>query len=192
MKRAITPLLLIALLLSGCRSIPVSVSTGRVKGQTFSFIQPRRAVQPGPKNAAHNYNAAIQDAIKTQLSAKGMTYKESDADLTIAYMIVVCSSSVTHSMGAYFGRGQETDQITKRAIKGATKLYKDLDENRKIDAATTHVGALVIDVLDTPSFDLLYRQRALRPMAKDPTDAERKQRIDEVVGEIFAGMKLAR
>ncbi len=191
MKKVMTPILLAALLLSGCRSIPVSVSKGRVKGKTFSFIESREAIKPG-QSAAHGYNAAIQDAIKTQLTAKGMQYAASDGDLTIAYMIVLCSSSSTGSMSTYFGRGQEAKQMMKRANKSAAKLYEELDKNRKIDARTAHVGALVIDVLDTPSFDLLYRETALKAMAKNPTAAERKQRISEVVAEIFEGMRFAR
>lgn len=187
MKNTIIPVLMAGLLLSGCSSIPVSVTDMRVSGDTFSFIKPISGVAAG-QSEAHSYNSTIQAAIKEYLVAKGIKYVQSGGDLTVGYIIVVRSAVTTSAMSNFYGHGPEAEKMLKRAHKGADKLYEELEKSRMIDAANTSVGAMVVDIMDSTEFDLRYREFAVRAMVKTPTDAERKARIKEVIDDIFSDL----
>src|SRR5437867_13192760 len=77
-----------ALVLAGCSSTPTKVDTGPIRARTFSFVNtgPRQA--PANADDRQAIHAMIQEAIKKNLAARGVTRAAAGGDVTVAYLVV--------------------------------------------------------------------------------------------------------
>jgi hypothetical protein len=166
------------------------MSSGAVRalqGKTFSFITPHRAATPG-RSEAHGYNPAIQAGIEKELLRKGLKRVDSGGDITVAYLIAIRSGASTSAVSEFFGHGEETEKLLAQAHKRATKLVKEMDENRMVDSRKFKAAALVIDMVDAKSTDLLFRQSVVRPLLVKPSEAARGKALNQALADIFSNL----
>jgi hypothetical protein len=172
--------------LSACKTIPVDVNEGSIQAKTFSWML-GSAVAATPTGIDVN----VQSAIEAFMAENGVRKVGNGGDITIGYMIIMRTPMSTRTSSGYFGLGTEKDQIRDLAHKRSAELYKAIEKNRNLDHKTIHMAALVIDIVDTGSFELLYRNNTYHSMLKDPTGKQRATRIRDAVDEVFVGLKLS-
>jgi hypothetical protein len=170
-----------AWVLAGCTSTPTSVNTGAVKAQTFSFVKPPAKPYPAYVDPRQEVHTMIQNAITQNLESRGVKRVESGGDLTVAYLVIVGDNVSTRAISSYFGYGRDTPELHEKAQEAYTGTK-----------SPNHFGAgtLLIDLIDTKTYELLQRHHGTRPLLKDlPTDA-RAARIQEVVDEILRDVRI--
>ncbi len=125
-------------------------------------------------------NRMVQDAIAGQLRGHGIRVggEASDADLIIAYMLINQSVSSTTMNADHFGYGRDAGQILERAHE------RGVVENASPDFFQK--GAVVVDLLDARSNELVYRNFAVRDVTETVSDSARKARIEAAVAEAMA------
>jgi hypothetical protein len=183
--KSIIPCLLAAgvVLLAGCSSTPVRVNTGEVKAITFSFVT-GRPMPPDSAEKREQIHRLIQNAITTNLAAKGLGRAPAGGDVFVAYLVIVGNNVSTTDVNDYFGYGRDADALLEKAHeKGA---IESKNPNRFL------AGTLVVDLIDAKSYKLLYRNYAVRPVLRDAPDDVRAERIQEAVDEVLAGVRVGK
>jgi hypothetical protein len=172
--------------LSACRTIPVDVNEGRIRAETFSWMggSAASAIPTG-------IDVDVQSAIEAFMAENGVRKVGKGGGITIGYMIILRTPISSRTSSGHFGLGTEKEQIRALAHKRSRKLYKEIEKNRNLDHKTIQMAALVIDIVDTGSSELLYRNNTYHSMLKDPTGNQRAARIREAVDEVFVGLKLS-
>jgi hypothetical protein len=172
--------------LSACRTIPVDVNEGRIQAETFSWMLGSAAA-----TTPQGIDVNVQSAIEAFMAENGVRKVDKGGDITIGYMIILRTPVTTSTSSGYFGLGTEKEELLNLAHKRANKLYKAIEKNRNMDHRTINTAALVIDIVDTGSSELLYRNSAYRALLKNVTEKQRADRIRETVDEVFTGLKLS-
>jgi hypothetical protein len=167
--------------LAGCSSTPTKVSSGPIRAQTFSFVNPGSKPVPDFADNRQAVHAMIHDAITKNLAAKGIKQVDSGGDLTVGYLLIVGNNGATAAINDYFGYGSDAEALHEKVQDAYTS-----SKNPNYFEA----GTLVIDLSDTKTYKLLKRGYATRPILKDlPPDA-RAARIQEVVDEILRDVRV--
>ncbi len=168
-------LLLAAALLASCSSTPVQVSGGPLKASSFSFVQARPKPATGMMNPDDATHAAIQRALKDQLAARGVAYRPSGGEVTVAYLVILGNNVATTSINDYFGYGRDAEELLNKARQasgGRTDYFE--------------AGSLVLDVLDPATGRLLSREYVVRPLLRTAPAAQREALVREAVGAVLA------
>jgi len=167
-----------ALSLVSC-STGVDMPKGSSKGYTSA-----RLIQRNPNSHAvtdateKQVHGMIQKSISKQFTSKGMTYGSGGADLTVAYMVIYQEPGMTARYDEYFGYGRDGDQIADVAhTRGAL-------ENKRPDFFRQ--AGVVVDVIDSRSHKLVYRNIAKGDVVKGASAGTRTARIDAAVGQALA------
>jgi hypothetical protein len=145
-------LLLAAIMLTACSSVKTHVDKGPVTARSFSFLNTGSRPLPAyaeDRNLAHEM---VQQAIVRNLGARGVTYKPSGGDVTVAYLIVVGNNASTTSLNSYFGYTADSDAFVKKVHAEQTG-----NDTRGYFEA----GTLVIDLID-PTTSKLLQRRSIR------------------------------
>lgn len=160
-------------------STGVDMPKGSSKGYTSARLVQRNPNIPKSTNATENQvNRMIQKSLASQFSANGLTYGKSGADLTVAYMVIYQEPGMTASFEDYFGYGRESDKISDRAhTRGAL-------ENKRPDYFER--AGILIDVIDSRSNKLVYRNFATGDMVRGVSDSTRASRINGAVAQALA------
>ena len=167
--------LLIALpvlaILSGCQSVkqPLGTSEGYT---TFRFIDVGPSGDERFEEPSAERDQITQAKIKEIFEGNGLTYDADNADLIVAYLYIRQNNVSTMVVPTYYGLGHQEiqDYVHKKGVlKGEQREYIDK-------------GAIVIDVIDTDSQKLVYRNWAVRDI-RNATDEDRKPLIEGVVSE---------
>lgn len=170
---------LTAALISGCESI--NMPEGTSEGYSSArFFKAGGEIVPSFVDSDFDINSVIQPAIREEFAKHGITVRETDsepADLVIAYLLLSQSPSTTASIAAYFGYGRASE-ITDKAHKMGVLDRDEMGLYRR--------GAIVIDLLDTRTDELVYRHVAVRDALPNPTDEQRAERIRGAVQEALA------
>ena len=170
-------LALIAAFVCGCSS--VDMPKGTDKGyESARFVKASSATLPYGLEDSPVVNGMVQDAIATQFRGKGFTFGGPSADLIVAYMLIRQTNSSTAMNADHFGHGRDVDAIVGRAHDKGVIKNKSPDE--------FEAGAVVIDILDARSNELVYRNFAKREVIDVVSDEARRQRIDGAVREALA------
>ena len=169
-----------ALAIAGC-STPTQVDTGRVQARTFSFITRKPQASPINGDSYAPIHAMIQEAIVRGLAQKGLSQVPAGGDVTVAYLIITGNNASTASINDYFGSRDDASALHDKAHNAYTG-----SKNPNYFEA----GTLVIDLIDSKTFELLYRHHASRPMLRNPTADVRAARIQEVVDEILSNVRI--
>jgi hypothetical protein len=180
-KFLLSTLLMSALFLAGCSSTPSRVDKGALKVHTFNFINGGIALTPpaaDPRDAVHQM---IQSAIVKDLAAKGLNRVDGAGDVTVAYMVIIGNNVSTEAVTTYFGSGRDDLALHSRA----EDAYSSSKNPNHFEA-----GTLVIDVLDSKTYELLYRNYVVRPIFANTTQTERGQRIQEAVDAALAKLRI--
>ncbi len=168
------------LTLTGCSSTPTRVDEGPVHAQTFSFVNRGR---PTPKFAEGSTQALamIQDAITKNLAAKGVTKVDSGGDITVGFLVIVGNNAQTEAIDDYFGDAEAADALHEKA--------QDAYSSNK-DPNYFQAGTLVIDIIDTKTYKLKLRNYATRQILNNITVEARAERIQAVVDQILAKLRV--
>lgn len=171
--------------LTGCSTSPeqARVSTGSIRANTFSFVNPGRRPAPDGTDNREAVHRMIQGAITQNLAGKGVTRTSSGGDVTVAYLIIVGTHTSTEAVSDYFGYSEDTDKLHMKAHDAYTG-----NGNRSYFEA----GTLVIDVLDGKTNRLLKRNFVTRPRLRNVPVEERSTHIQEAVNAILQDLRIAR
>ena len=127
---------------------------------------------------AVSVNAMIQDAIMSQFETNGFTIGQENADLIVAYLLIIQDNVSTTMIDTHFGYGRSTGKIMDEAHKRGVIKGKRPDKFK--------AGAIVIDLVDRKTNELVYRNYAKRDIIKNISDDKRQKRITEAVNEALA------
>lgn len=176
MKNAVLSLLL-AVSVVGCAS--VDMPKGTSKG--YSSV---RFVDKSPGSGAAfaensvDVNQIIHDAVADNFTAHGFEVGGSDAELIVAYLLILQNNVTTAAIGDYFGYNSDKSALADLAHKEGVIKGR---HREKYEA-----GAIVIDLVDAETQNLVYRNYAKRDIVRELPDDQREQRIHDAVNEALA------
>jgi hypothetical protein len=182
MKRILNFLLAAgAVALAGCSSTPTKVDTGPIQARTFSFVS--RGGKPTPDFADNTQliHAMVQDAITKNLAGRGISRVDNGGDVTVGYLIIVGNNASTTAINDYFGYAADVTALHEKA----QEAYVANNNPNFFEA-----GTLLIDITDSKNFKLLRRGYATRPILRNISDNARAERIQGVVDEILADVRV--
>lgn len=158
----------------------VDMPKGTSKGYQSARLVKRDPGRPAITNATEQQvNGMIQKSIANQFTAKGLAYGKGDADLTVAYLVIYQEPGMTARYDDYFGYGRNPDEISDLAhTRGAL-------ENQRPDYFRQ--AGVVIDVIDSRTHKLVYRNFAKGDVIKGASADTRAARIDAGVAQALAG-----
>jgi hypothetical protein len=164
--------LLLAAVIAGCSSVKTYVNKAPVKGRTFSFLNTGSRDVPSYAEASQQAHAMIQQAIKRNLAAKGLSQAPSGGDVTVAYLVVVGNNSTTTSLNSYFGYTDDSnafvDKIHAQETGNQTRGYFE-------------EGTLVLDFVDPGTSKVLQRRSIQAPVLRNLPAETRSERIQTIV-----------
>lgn len=165
---------LVCLLLLGL--LPCCKTVEQPKGSAHGY-KSARLVRPkavptfaDPQDRA---NHAIQSALASTFRAKGFDVDPGNADLSVAYLIVVQDNVSTRLIDNYFGFGRSSMQIAD--------IAHDRGVIRNNRADYYQAGTVVVDIIDNKTGKLVYRDYATRDVTGDLSDAQLQERANSAV-----------
>jgi len=161
------------LTISGCSSFKTNVDNGPVRASTFSYMTPGSALASQRATEYASLHSMVQDAITRNLAAKGLNPLPAGGDITVAYLIIVDNNGVTTALDEYFDAiGDAADLVDKvHSAEGSNSAARN----------TFGAGTLVIDLIDSRSSKLLWRNTIQRDILRNPTVEVRAARLQETV-----------
>ena len=168
---------LVAAFVSSCST--VDMPKGKSKGySTFRFVDTSKSERPFFVESSTPVNGMVENAITSEFINNGLALAENETDMIIGYLLIIQNNVTTKMIDNYFGYGRSSDDIGQLAHKKGVIKGKNPDNFR--------AGAIVIDLIDAETNDLVYRHYARRDMIENITDEKRQQRINEAVAEALA------
>jgi len=134
---------------------------------------PRRA--PAASSRKAQANRRVQEALGKEFRANGFKVDPENADLTVAYLLITQDRVSTSSISEYFGYGRSPLQITEAAHRAGVLKGKTPEIYEK--------GAVIVDIIDSKTKKLVYRNYAVRDISESSTEAEKKARTESAVHE---------
>jgi len=168
--------------MAGCKT-PTHVDTGPIKATTVSFLRPGPLPEAAFAENRQQVHALVQEAIDTNLTAKGLNRVAEGGDVTIAYLIIVGNNASTLAINDYFGYGPDAMSLVDKAHEA----YTEGNQRNYFEA-----GTLLIDIIDSRTHKVLLRNYVTRPILQNPTVDARKARIQEAVNEALKGVRIER
>ena len=159
------------LLIAGCKT-PTQVNEGPIKAATFSFFRPGPLPEAASSENRQQMHGLGQQAISNDLTGKGLQKAADNGDVTIAYLVITGNNASTSSINDYFGY---TDDAASLA-RGVHKAYTESDRRDYFEA-----GTLIIDLLDSRTHELLFRNHVTRSVLRNASLDVRQARIQEAV-----------
>jgi len=182
MKYTLFALLTAAVLVSGCASTPTRVNSGKIKAKTFSFVNIGQKSKTPNVESRKRVNSAIQETIKQNLESRGLTFTEERGDVTVAYLVIIGDNVSTTSIRDYFGYGRDYQDLQEKAHKAVAINNKNPNY--------FEAGTLLIDLIDSNTQELLFRNYASRELFKDLPDATRMANLKRSVEQILKPLQL--
>ena len=162
-----------------CSCSSIDAPKGDSKGyQSARFVQTSAATEPQGPEDSPVVNRMVQDAIAAEFTKRGILFGEPASDLIVAYMLLRQETSSTTMNTDHFGHGRDAEAILEKAHE------KGVIDNKSPEDFKT--GAVLIDVLDARSNELVYRSFAKRAMIEGISGAQREERIKGAVAEALA------
>ena len=171
-----------AFIVAGC-STPTHVDTGPIKATSFSFLRPGPLPEAAFAEKRQQVHALIQEAIETNLAAKGLKRVTAGGDVTVAYLIIVGNNVSTSAINDYFGYSPDAMALVDKAHEA----YTEGDQRNYFEA-----GTLLIDIVDSRTQKVLARNYVTRRVLQNPSADVRKARIQEAVNEALKGVRIER
>jgi uncharacterized protein YceK len=166
--------LMLTVCVAGCSSVPMP--KGSSKGySTVRFINPKTAINADETDRALSANRMIHEAITEQMeNHKLKIVQQGDSDLIVAYLIIIQDNFSTTSLNQYYGyRDDASDVVDKAHSKGLSG--KQLERFKR--------GALVIDLIDAKTLELVYRDFAVSGISSRDPDDVRQKKIKEATAQ---------
>jgi hypothetical protein len=175
LKYTLRPLLAIASLAIVSCSTNVEMPKGTSKGYTSArLVQRNPNLTPDTATQAQ-VHPMIQKSIARQFSSHGLSYGKKPAELTVAYLVIYQEPGMTARYEDYFGYGRSTEEIADLAHTRGVIDNKNPDYFKR--------AGIVVDVIDSRTNKLVYRNFAAGDVVTGASDATRAARIDTVVGQ---------
>jgi len=120
----------------------------------------------------------VQKTIAAEFQSNGIAFGASNAELVVAYMLIRQDSAMTTMNKDYFGNGRDPNAIMDAAHK------KGVLENKRPDEFED--GAIVIDILDARTNELIYRNFTKGGVAHNISTGHRLSRVSAAVNATLA------
>ncbi len=176
---ALLGLWILAVAVAGCSSVKTHVNKGPVKARTFSFLNTGVDRVPDYAETRKEAHAMVQQALITNLRAKGVTYVPSGGDITVAYLVIVGNNGTTTSLNSYFGYTDDSDALMQKA---------HAEQTSSANRAYFEAGTLVIDFVDPTNSKLLQRRsiqgQVLRNLPKETRSARIQGIVDQALRDV--------
>jgi hypothetical protein len=174
--------IILALALAGCSSTPTKVDKGPIHARTFSFVNRGGRPVPDYSEKREAIHTIVQDCITRNLAGRGVSKVASSGDVTVGYLLIAGNNASTRSVDDYFGYAENADALVDKAHTAYTS-----SKNPNYFEA----GTLVIDIIDSHNYKLLKRGYATRQILRNPPGEAMAARIQGVVDEILADLRIA-
>ncbi len=172
----------LAVLLVSCAN-KVDMPRGTSEGHRSARLIERNPHSTISDPTERKVHQMIQRSLERQFEAKGLGWGKGDADLVVAYMVIYQEPAMTASFDDYFGYGRDGMQISERAHDVGVL------ESKRPDYFNS--AAIVVDVIDARTNELIYRNYAQGDVVRGVSDAQRSSRIDgavaQALSEFFGG-----
>lgn len=120
----------------------------------------------------------IRNSITSQFNSHKIPFGKSDAELTVAYMVLYQEPGMTARYDDYFGYGRDNDEISTAAhMRGAL-------DNKRPDYFSQ--AGIVIDVIDNETNKLVYRGLSKGDVIKGASSTVRAARVNDAVAQALA------
>lgn len=155
---------------AGCTSVPMP--KGSSKGySTVRFVAPNQPLAEDKLPQFVEGHRMIKKAITAQMEQHGLQVVEQNADLIVAYLVILQDNVRTSYSNQYYGYQDFTDIVDLAFEKGSKKDYPEKVEKR----------AVVIDLIDAKTYKLVYRDYAISGPLAYLSAEDRQKVINEVV-----------
>lgn len=168
------------LALAGCTT-PTRVDSGPIRAQTFSFIDPGPRQVPAYADTSQRVHAVIQKAISDDLAKRGVTLVPKGGDVTVGYLLITGDNASTTSINEYFGLRDDAVALQDKAHA----VYTGQKNPNHFEA-----GTLVIDIIDSKTYELLRRGHATRSVLPNLSPDARAALVEQAVNEIFRDLRI--
>jgi hypothetical protein len=165
--------------IAGCGT-PTHVGGGSIKATTFSFVNPGPLPEYAFREDRQQVNALVQQAIASNLAAKGVGLVAQGGEVTVAYLIIVGNNVSTSAINEYFGYGADAIALADKA----QKAYTEGKQRGYFEA-----GTLLIDIVNPRTNKVLARNYVTRPVLQNPSADARKANIEEAVKEALNSVR---
>ena len=170
---------LITALVCSCSSSKIDMPSGNSKGYTSARLIKTSTTTPEQGlEDSESVNRMVQQALASEFRKRGLAVGEANADLLVAYMLIHQTTSSTTMNNDHFGYGRDAEKILSRAHEQGVIKSTSPEEFEQ--------GAIVIDLLDARSNELVFRNYAKRSITEGISDEVRQQRINGIVAEAVA------
>jgi hypothetical protein len=138
-----------------------TVRTSYQPGLDFSKFHTYRWVEIKGMHPDPNVDAQIKQSIDSQLSKKGLTKTNDEADLYVDYQVAISKAQ----------RWQTYEDWSSAALlDGRIPMRKEV---------TIDLGTLIIDIYDSAAKKLVWSGRASKTLDPNSSREQRKQNIDK-------------
>ncbi len=174
---------------AGCSSTsnpPLQVDTGPIRPGTFNFVANKASAlaQRGERGERRKFvHGAIQEAITENLTAKGFKKVDGQAELAVAYLVVLGNGAATLLVDDYFGLGREGEEIGEKAHDASGNVITAVNYSE--------AGLLVIDLVDPATSKVLKRSSVVRPVLRNAPEEVRKEHIQAAVTEALQDLRVS-
>jgi hypothetical protein len=168
-------------LLTSCATTPTHVDKGPLKARTFSFVRDDTLNEAAFADNRTQMHSMIQNAIAGCLAGKGLGQTEAGADITVAYLVIVGDNVSTKAIDEYFGYRPDADALHRKAHDAYI---------RSKTPNSFEAGTLLIDIIDSRTFELLSRNFVVRPILRNTSEEVRAERVQEAVEEALRTLRI--
>jgi hypothetical protein len=155
---------------AGCTSVPMP--KGSSKGySTVRFVTPNPALAEDNLPQFIEAHRMIKASITDQMQQHGVQVVDQNADLLVAYLVVLQDNVKTSYSNQYYGY-QDFMKIVDAAFKARLKKSYPEEVEERI---------LVVDLIDARTFKLVYRDYAISEPVANLSEADRQAVINRVV-----------
>ena len=164
-------------LLSACSTFKrIDLPKGNSAGySSFRLYQHKSKHVPDFTNREDRVNAYLQTALKEEFEAHGLKESEQDAELIVAFLLIVQDTAVSTAISDYY-------------ITSGSDILSEAHRRmgKKNLPGGYEAGAIVVDIIDKKSGEVIYRDFAKREVLDNLTPAEKEQRAKDAAVEAVA------
>lgn len=164
-------------LLSACTTFKrIDLPKGNSAGySSFRLYQHKSKHVPDFTNREDRVNAYLQAALKEEFEAHGLKESEQDAELIVAFLLIVQDTAVSTAISDYY-------------ITSGSDILSEAHRRmgKKNLPGGYEAGAIVVDIIDKKSGEVIYRDFAKREVLDNLTPAEKEQRAKDAAVEAVA------
>jgi hypothetical protein len=164
-------------LLSGCSTTKkIDQPKGSSAGySTFRLYKHQTSHVPDFTNREDRVNEYLQSALRAEFEAQGLKESQEGAELIVSFLLIIQDTAVTTAISDYYVTSgsdilsEAHRRMGKRNMPGGYEA-----------------GAIIVDIIDKNSGNLIYRDFAKREVLDYLTLAEKEKRAKEAAVEAVA------